>query len=67
MEDIFLGDNKYLGNSDKISIADISAFCELSQLYMVNAEINSENHPRLFQWYENMKTIPEVSEVFQMF
>lgn len=45
---------------DRLTAADINAFCSVDFGRVVNLTVN-ESHPHLKQWYERMKTRPSAS------
>ena len=47
--------------TDEISIADLSAFCELTQTSFINLDLSKWKNVK--EWYDRMLAIPEVAEV----
>jgi Glutathione S-transferase len=65
LEDVFLKDGKYLCGQDSISIADISAACEIAQLYMTNYDLNQ--HTKLKEWLDRCLAHPAMKEAHKVF
>jgi glutathione S-transferase len=59
----WLTQRKFL-TSDAVSIADLSAVCEISQLQLIDFPLDT--WPRLKTWYEQIYTWPEVVEVHRV-
>ena len=66
MENYFLKDHMFI-SSDKISIADLQAVCELSQFWIAGAD-PCEGKPKLAQWMANCQgeLQPHFDEVHKM-
>ncbi|CAD8154410.1 unnamed protein product [Paramecium pentaurelia] len=64
-EEIFLGNGKhqYIFGFPEPTIADLSAICELSTLFMLNIDLVP--HPHLHQYIKHMLSIPEVNQIHQ--
>ena len=60
----FLKDNKFIGG-DKISIADLSAVCEISQILFLRVDLTGFKN--LTRWFRTVMEIPEVAKVHQVF
>lgn len=56
----WLTQRRYLAGPE-ISIADLSAVCEIAQLQMIDFSL--EKWPRVKAWYEQIYALPEVVEV----
>lgn len=54
IESYFLKDSQYI-NSDNISIADLLAVCEFTQLAIVNYDV-TQNRPKTAKWMQNIKS-----------
>lgn len=63
IEGVFLKDNKYLCG-DEMTIADLSAFCELTQLRMINYDFSG--YAVLSKWLERMLADPVIQDVHKV-
>jgi len=54
MADYFLKDQPFIGGQD-ISIADIQAICELSQLEIIGEDVQFKSNPKVAAWYDRVK------------
>ena len=48
---------------DEISIADLSAVCELATIRALDYDL--KKHKKVHAWYERLRTIPEVAQVLE--
>ena len=66
MEEHFLKETKFV-NGDQISIADLLAVCELTQLWMTDEDVTADR-PRIAQWIADVKSTlsPHFDEVHKM-
>ena len=66
LENHFLKETKFI-NSEEISIADLQALCEFTQLWMMGKEPFSDK-PRLEKWMEDCKQElqPHLDKVHEM-
>ena len=66
MESHFLKETKFI-NSDHISIADLLAVCELTQLWMTDEDVTSDR-PRITQWIADVQSSlsPHFDEVHKL-
>ena len=67
MEEHFLKETKFV-NSDQISIADLLAVCELTQLWMTDEDNIISDRPRIAQWIADVQSTlsPHFDEVHKM-
>ena len=65
IETYFLKDKNFLILEDKPTIADLSAYCELQQLYVVDYDYSS--HKKVQQWMKSMSELEEVKKASQTF
>ena len=64
MEEHYLKETKFV-NSDQISIADLLAVCELTQLWMTDEDSILSDRPRITQWISDVQSVlsPHFDEV----
>jgi len=65
LDTIFLGKNSFIAGSE-ISIADLSAFCELRQLELADVKWDGDEYPRLKEWAERMRKVPHQKTVHEV-
>jgi len=63
MEKIWLKDEKFIGGASDISIADLSAFCELKQLLTIDYDFSA--YPKIDAWMKKIWEIEEVKKVHE--
>lgn len=64
IDELFLKENKFLGG-DEISIADLSAACEISQVLLINVDLSG--YKNLSEWFKKVMSIKEVHDSHQIF
>jgi len=64
IDEFFLRDTKFIAGNE-ISIADLSAACEVSQGLLVGVDLSV--YKNLSAWYKKIMAIPEVNKVHQVF
>lgn len=60
--DVWLGKTKYICG-DEISIADLTAICEVTQLGFISKDISE--YTNVSRWVKEMREIPEVKKVHE--
>ena len=58
----WLETSKYIAGNE-ISIADLSAACELGTILAVDYDL--EQHKKVTEWYKRVLSIPEVKDVLK--
>ena len=61
-ESLWLKEGKYITGSDKPTIADISAICEIAQLDAFGFDFTP--YPKTLEWKTKMMQIEEIKTVF---
>ena len=61
--DGWLSKQPYIAGSE-ISIADLSALCELTQLELLNYDLTP--YPKVHAWYQRLRVLPEVRETHSL-
>ena len=64
-ENVWLKDRKYIASSDKPTIADLSACCELIQLELINFDFTP--YPKLKEWKDRIMEIEEMNKAHSVF
>jgi len=64
IDEFYLKDNKFLAGNE-ISIADLSAACEVSQVLLLGVDLSL--YKNLSVWFQKVMAIPEVEKVHQVF
>ena len=64
IDSLFLKDTKFIGGNE-ITIADLSAVCEISQVLLLGVDLSV--YPNLSTWFKNVMALPEVEKVHQVF
>lgn len=57
----FIGDNKYVAASH-LTIADFSCITSVASMYFLHP-FKEDTHPKLFDWFGRMRSLPYVQEV----
>jgi len=65
VEHLWLTDGNFIGGAEEISIADISAFCELEQLQRIDFDFSG--YPRIVAWQKKIKDIEEIKVAHENF
>jgi len=65
LETIWLKDEKFIGGAEEISIADLSAFCELEQLSLIGYDFSS--YPKINSWLKKVREIEEIKAAHERF
>jgi len=60
LEKVWLKDEKFISGADEISIADLSAFCELSEFQFVGYEF--DEYPKLHAWCKKMAELEGIKK-----
>jgi glutathione S-transferase len=61
----FLKEDKYINGIDNISLADISCYCELAQLQLINFDLSK--YDRITTWQGKVNQFEEVQETHKLF
>eukprot|EP01121_Diplochlamys_sp_Union-15-3_P007579 TRINITY_DN1941_c0_g2_i1.p1 TRINITY_DN1941_c0_g2~~TRINITY_DN1941_c0_g2_i1.p1 ORF type:complete len:226 (-),score=21.85 TRINITY_DN1941_c0_g2_i1:92-769(-) len=64
LNDVFMGSTPYI-NSDKVSIADLSCYCELKQLETVHFDLSP--YPKILEWRKRIESLPYYDKVHVVF
>ena len=64
IDQFYLGKNKFIAG-DQISIADLSAVCEVSQVLLLGVDLSG--YKNLSAWFQKIMAMPEVEKVHQVF
>lgn len=64
IDQFYLGKNKFIAG-DQISIADLSAVCEVSQVLLLGVDLSV--YKNLSAWFQKIMAMPEVEKVHQVF
>ena len=64
-ENIWLKNDLFIGGLPAPSIADLSAFCEIIQLELINFDFTP--HKKIHLWMNKMFSIPEIQETHKIF
>ncbi|KAL4442894.1 hypothetical protein ABPG74_010783 [Tetrahymena malaccensis] len=59
------GKNKFIGNNSMLTIADISCYCEVSQMIIDSYDFKNKT-PNLYNWMKRMEVIPEIQETHKI-
>ena len=65
IDEVFLKDGKRFIAGNEISIADISAICEINQLRLVNYDLTK--YTKLQNWIERCMEFPELKSTHEVF
>jgi len=63
LEEVFLGYGEYINGEEDMTIADISAVCEIIQLK--STDFDFERFPKLQQWIDRCMEHPEMKEAYR--
>jgi len=65
LETIWLKDEKFIGGAEEISIADLSAFCELEQLSLIGYDFSSS--PKINSWLKKVRELEVIKAAHENF
>ncbi|KAL4491377.1 hypothetical protein ABPG72_008033 [Tetrahymena utriculariae] len=59
------GKNKFIANNIQLTIADISCYCEVSQMIIDSYDFKNKT-PNLYNWMKRMEEIPEIQQTHKI-
>jgi len=65
LENIWLKDEKFIGGADEISIADLSAFNELSQFRFIDYDFSK--YQKVHAWYKKISALESIKKAHENF
>jgi len=65
IDEYFLKDKKFIHGLEQLSIADISAACEITQLEMIDFDLTE--YPNVENWLYNMMKFKEMKEAHEVY
>jgi glutathione S-transferase len=60
LNNYFLGSTEFI-NSTEVSIADLAAYCELTQNRVIGLDLSQ--HPKVAAWMQRVEQLPHLKEV----